>query len=402
MCQTSTVPPHAIWNSAKSNAIKLHLNKFTTSFILLREAIKMAATKDQQPWSFDISSLMVLIGEDEELKYRLSRRSLLRCIAAAPIVGFQNYLRLLFETRPLTYFSPYSCKSAPLRNTHLTNAIRLRGLLEDKRYTVYRIPVHSRPGCLGVGNSILLVSWIATTWLFLAGLIIFLVLAPNTTWVGAASCASLTGWCIFLRLVEFANIRPAPVNVTNVTDSKGPDAVFIMGRDNSAFVLEGSREDVKNWTSRGLLYVDHPLGISSRVWQKFARIGSLLVLLFTFSVLPNGSIMDHLAFIFLNGLAQLNVIIGQRLHGAACFAQLGKVTDARVETRTHVYASLLRHFRDIGQSADWVTESGLLPKTDIWDEWKVQVVRKDLQKDPKVLYTEIDQRHKSSPPNTSN
>jgi hypothetical protein len=204
------------------------------------------------------------------------------------------------------------------------------------------------------------------------------------------------GWSILLRLVEFANVRPALVKTTNITDSTGPDAIFIMGRDNSAFVLEGSRKDVKNWTSRGLVYLVNPLGISTAVWQNFTRLGSLLVLLFTFSVIPNGSTMDQVAFIFLNGMAQLNVIIGQRLHSTGCLAQLDNVTDERVETRTHVYANLLRHFKDIDQPADWVAESGLLPKTGVWNEWKGQVVQDEL-KDPKVLYSEIDGRHKSWP-----
>jgi hypothetical protein len=205
------------------------------------------------------------------------------------------------------------------------------------------------------------------------------------------------GWSILLRLVEYANVRPAPVNIMNITDSNSPDAIFIMGRDNSAFVLEGSRKDVKNWTGRGLVYSDHPLGISAGVWQTFTRLGSLLVLLFTFTVIPNGSTMDQVAFIFLNGIAQLNVIISQRLHSEACLEQLENVTDERVETRTHVYANLLRNFKDIDQKADWVAESGLLPKTHVWNEWRNQVVQDDLQKDPKVLYSEIHMRHKSEP-----
>lgn len=343
---------------------------------------------------------MVLIGEEEELKYRLSRRSWLQCIAAAPVVGLQNYVRsydLLLETGPLPYFTPYGVKSAPLRNTQLTNAIRIRGLLEDGQYAVYKIPANSHPGPLGTGNSILLLAWITFTWIFFGGLIAFLVLVPNRTWVGIASCASLTGWSILLRLVEFANVRPASVKTTNITDAAGHDAVFIMGRDNSGFVLEGSREDVKNWTSRGLEYQKHPLGIEAHVWQNLTRIGSLLVLLFIFSVIPNGSTMDQVAFIFLNGLAQVNVVIGQRLHGEACFAQLKRDEhDDKVETRTHVYAKLLNHFKHLPQS--WVAESGLLPKTAVWDEWKVEVIKDDQKMGPKELYSDIDARHKASPP----
>lgn len=358
------------------------------------------ATKDQQPWSFDVSSLMVLIGEEEELKYRLSRRTWLECIAATPVVGLQNYVRsydLLLETGPLTYFSPYGCKSAPLRNTQLTNSIRVRGLLDDGRYTVYKIPPNPNPSCLGIGNSIPLLAWIIATWIFLGGLIAFLVLVPDRTWVGITSCASLTGWSIFLRLVEFANVQPTAVKNANITDPQGFDAVFVMGRDNSGFVLEGSRKDVKNWTSRGLYYKKDFLCINAHVWQNLTRIGSLLVLLFIFSVIPNGSTMDQVAFIFLNGMAQANVLIGQRLHSSACFAELDRHDNYNnIETRTDVYAMLLNRFKDVPR--DWVAESGLLPKTAVWDEWKDEVVRRDQMTNPKELYREIEERHRVSPP----
>ena len=91
---------------------------------------------------------MVLIGEGEELSYRLSQRSLMQCLALGSVVGLQNYVRsydLLLEPGSLTYFSPYGCKNAPLRNMQLSNATKHEQLLEDQKYTVYSIPSPSHP-----------------------------------------------------------------------------------------------------------------------------------------------------------------------------------------------------------------------------------------------------------------
>jgi hypothetical protein len=173
----------------------------------------------------------------------------------------------------------------------------------------------------------------------------------------------------------------------NVTNPDETDAVFIMGRNNSAFVLEGSRKDVKDWTARSLLYKDRP-GIPSSVWQGFTRLGSFLVLLFIFSAILNGSTVDQVAFILLNGMAQMNVLVSQQLNSQRCLSKLRKLEDTQEKTRTHIYARLLRRFRNAEQKKKWVGASGLLPKTDIWDKWRVQVVL-DNQKDPKELYKEI-------------
>lgn len=351
----------------------------------------MAASQSSQLWGLDVSSLMILIGEGEELHYRLSQRSLLECLATVPVAGVQNYIRsydLLHEPGSLTYFSPYGCKSAPLRNIQLANAIRHKKLLEDSRFTIFRIPKTPKPSA-GKYHT-LLVSWILTTWALFAGVLVFAVLAPDTTWIGLANCLVLTGWSILLRLVEYTNIQPAPINATNVTHPDGPDAVFLTGRSNSAFVLEGSRKDVKQWTSPGLVYTTRPLaGIPSWVWQGFTRLGSLAVLVFIFSSIPNGSTMDQLAFIMLNALAQLNVVLGQQLNSRCRLSQLEKVVDTREGTRTHVYAKLLRRFRDVEEVTKWVEVSGILPKTEVWDEWKRQILLSQDDVDPKKLYRMI-------------
>ncbi|KAF2475606.1 uncharacterized protein BDR25DRAFT_350975 [Lindgomyces ingoldianus] len=355
----------------------------------------MAASSALQPWAFDVSSLMVLIGEDEERTYRLSRRSLSQCLVAVPVVGLQNYVRsydLLLEPTSFTYFSPYGVKSAPLRNAQLSNAIKNGRLLEDQRYTVFSIPPNSESkegrGKTNKKWELVLHLWAATTWALFGGLLVGTVLIPGMTWISIATCTVYTGWSIVLRLTEYFNVRPAPVPRNVVTNPDLPEAVFIMGRNNSALVLEGNRKDVKDWTSRGLVYSDQPLGIPSWMWQAFTRLGSLLVLLFIFSAIPNGSTVDQVGFILLNSLAQANVLVGQWLNGEYSLSKLQKVEDTRLQTRTHIYANLIRRFKDAEQRFSWIDVSGLLPKTSAWEKWSVEVVCEE-NKDPKTLYKEI-------------
>ena len=356
----------------------------------------MALDSAPQFWNFDISSLMILVGEGEEHKYRLSRRFLEQCLVTVPVAGLQNYVRsydLLFEPSSLSYFSPYGRKSAPLRNSRLEHAIRLGGLLQDHKYTVFtisscprRLDGHERAGASK--QAVLVVLWVFTTWVLFAGLLVSIILVPGGTWVGLANCASYTVWSAILRCVEYVNVVPAPYNAKNLTDPDEDDAIFIMGRDSSAFVLKGRREDIKEWTSRGLIYKEGSMGISARLWRGFTRLGSLLILLFIFSTIPNGSTVDQVAFLILNGLAQLNVLLGQRLNGRCCLARLTLEMETREETRTHVYARLIRQFGDIERNNAWIEASNILPRTDVWDEWKKQVLVND-ETDPKRLYKEI-------------
>jgi len=241
-----------------------------------------------------------------------------------------------------------------------------------------------------------------TTWLLIAGLLAAIYKVPGTTWVSYATCAVFTGWSIILRVVEYFNVIPAPAERSNVYEPDSPDAVFIMGRNNSAFVLKGSRKDVKDWTSCGLMYRKAPCGVPASVWQGFTRMASLLVLLFIFSAVPNGSTLDQVAFIILNAVAQLNVLVGQRLNSWWVMARLKKEEDLRVETRTHVYAKLIRRFRDAESEKQWVDLSGILPKTEVWKEWKERIVH-DEGGDPKKLYRVIsdDIEHKRKSTNGS-
>jgi hypothetical protein len=359
----------------------------------------MAANPDQQPWSFDVSSLMVLIGESDQLNYRLSQRSLLApCLVMVPVVGLQNYVRsydLLLDPSSLNYYSPYDVKGAPLRNIQLATALKGAKLLEDKMYSVYRINPDGNQKELRK-LYVLQVSWVAGTWLLFGGLLAFCLLVPDTTWISLASCVGFTGWSILLRLMEYFNVMPSQVAPGSVTDADKEDAAFIMGRDNSAFVLMGMRGAVKDWTSRGLEYRKDFLHVPTWLWQSFTHIGSLLMLLFIFSSVPNGSTMDQVAFIILNGLAQLNVYFGQWLNSRYCLAQLSVEETGHVPTRTHVYAKLLRRFYLLDKTDDWIEASGILPKTKVWNTWKTEVVAKP-DRDAKSLYEEIAHRPEAPP-----
>jgi hypothetical protein len=353
----------------------------------------MSDKDDKRPWSFDVSSLMVLINENEELNARLSQLSLVECLSAVPVIGLQTYIRsydLLLEPGPFTYFSPYGCKSAPLRNMKLAMAINRGKLLQAKRFTVFRVPGTPQNKQSGIFS--LIMAWTLATWILFGGLLAFTLLVPNRSWVGIASCTVITGWSIILRLVEHFNIKPEPVESENVTAKDSPDAIFIMGRNSSAFVLEGSRKSIKDWTARGLVYKSHPLGVPASVWQGCTRVGSLLVLLFIFTAIPNGTTMDQMAFIIINLLAQFNVVVVQKLSSWCYLEKLDKVVDVPVETRTHVYGELVRRFKDVEAKKNWVDVCGLLPRTDVWDEWK-SAVMSDSTKDAKEVYQEVAKMH---------
>ncbi|KAF7673544.1 hypothetical protein GT037_008159 [Alternaria burnsii] len=355
----------------------------------------MAAPPQLQPWTLDVSSLIVLISEDEERNYRLSRRSLLQCLVAAPVVGLQNYVRsydMLLDTSAETYFSPYGVKSAPLRNIQLSNALKINKILEDGRYTVYKIPSDSsKSKSVNRKSQTFLALWTCATWAFFAGLIFGICKSDQTTWVSLATCITFTGWSVMIRLIEHVNVVPSTNGLDHVNDPNALDAVFIMGRSNSAFVLEGSRKDVKSWTSSGLIYRECPLGLPASVWQLFTRIGSLMVLLSFLTSIPNGSTADQVAFVILNIVAQANVLVGQWANSRCVLSKLSmieSINDPQNLTRTHIYAELIRRFCQAEDVHEWVEASNMLPRTEVWDRWKVQI-KEDAQKDPKKLYREI-------------
>jgi hypothetical protein len=354
-------------------------------------------------WSFDVSSLMILVGEDEEMNYRLSQRSLLECAAAAPVIGLQTYIRsytLLHEINGSeTYFSPYGCKAAPLRNPRLKNAIEVHKLLEDGRYSAYKIPTSSnrrhRDGHLTACHIVMWL-WFLFTWIFF-GSILALLLLKESTWIGFANSSILSGWSIIVRLIEYHRVRPAPGSATTRPDD--PDAIFILGRSRSGFVLEGSRQDVKDWTSRGLSYHASSI-IPALACQGFTRIVSSLILALIFTTIPNGSTMDQTAFILLNVIGQVNVLVGRYLNGWACLECLETLPESseNVPSRTHIWGLLLRRFKHVGRGDNaWVEAAALLPKTNAWEEWQQCVVECE-DRDAKSLYNECLERemgHKS-------
>ena len=356
----------------------------------------MAASPRLQPWSFDVSSLMVLVSEGEEESYRLSQRSWLQCLVLSPVVGLQNYVRsydFLLDAAKMNYFSPYGVKTAPLRYMRLSNALRYRKVLEDASYYVYRIPNKLAPRSASSARAArkikaILVLWVLFTWIVFGGVLTFTIIGPNTTWVGVTNCLAFTSWSVILRLVERVNISLAKINDSKIALPDEEDAVFILGRSNSGFVLEGTRRDVKHWTARGLKYKRSTLGIPGWLWQSFTRLGSLMMILFIFSSIPNGSTMDQLAFIIMNGLAQINVIVGQMLNSASCLSELETTAVANPATRTEVYGLLTRRFKHLEEEKGWIEASGMLPQTTAWKEWKREVLKDD-GRDPDQIYEQI-------------
>jgi hypothetical protein len=137
-----------------------------------------------------------------------------------------------------TYFSPYGVKSAPLRNIQLSNAIKINKLLEDGKYTVFEISTDSAHLKRANKRSrTLLAIWTASTWILFAGLIVGICKIHRTTRVSLATCFTFTGWSILIRLIEYFNVVPSTSSNEHVNDPNALDAVFVMGRSNSAFVL---------------------------------------------------------------------------------------------------------------------------------------------------------------------
>lgn len=299
---------------------------------------------------------------------------------------------MLLDTSAETYFSPYGVKTAPLRNIQLSNALKIDNLLEDGRYTVFQLPANTTVSKRANKScQALLVVWTAITWILFAGLILGIIKYYVATWVSLATCTAFTGWSILVRLIEYVNVVPSTSNEDHVNDPDALDAVFIMGRSHSAFVLEGSRSDVKNWTSNGLIYKDRLLGIPASAWQFFTRMGSLMILLLFLTAIPNGSTADQAAFVLLNIVAQANVLVGQRANSRCVLSKLSKIEDTndpRNFTRTHIYAKLIRRFLQVEHENQWIEASGMLPRTDVWDKWKVQIVS-GVQEDPKKLFHRI-------------
>jgi hypothetical protein len=333
-------------------------------------------------WTFDLSSFMVLLGEDEELNYRLMRRSIYEILSAAPAAGLQSYLRsytvITDKVGPI-YISQLGSKSAPLRNLRLANTISSCNLLHDSRYSVYQIPASqdTRNNLTDVRSLL----WMVATWIIAAAIMITLAILPDTSWIGIVNCAVLPGWSIALRVIE-SHCTYIATNSPSQPDH--PDSVIIIGRRNSCFVLEGSRRDISRWTGLGVEVKDSNY---SKFIEYFTRIITLLILVFVFISIPNGTLHDQVSFIAINLLGQANVKMGKYLNARSCLGSLSNITSTDVPSRTHVYGLLLRRFGN----GEWVDQAGLLPNTAIWKDWREQVVTSQL--DPKELYERIVYKH---------
>ncbi|KAL9109506.1 MAG: hypothetical protein Q9227_005841 [Pyrenula ochraceoflavens] len=338
----------------------------------------MAATKFEE-WQFDVSSFMILLGETEEQNYRMMRRTFTESIAAAPVAGLQNYLRsnyALYEATGMTYLSPFGGKSAPLRNMRTSRTISHLKLLKHSGCTVYRIK--RREDKAGLSQIHWQTqAWVLTTWICFAAIMSVLCYVKTSTWIGISACAVFTGWSIVLRLLEREFIETSK---NKPSQSKKSDAIVFMGPRNSCLILEGDRGAVCDWTGLGVRPVETRLAI---FYRALSWLGSLLALLCVFITIPNGSSTDQIAFVALNLLGQANVKVGQRLNANSCLTSLEKVVDEPAETRTHVYGFLLRRFGN----GKWVDDMSLLPKTEIWAEWRQRVVKNETR-DAKILYEE--------------
>jgi hypothetical protein len=334
-----------------------------------------AGMKNQSyAWSFDVSSFMVLIGEAEEFNYRLMQRSLCECLTAAPVAGLQSYIRTnyaLLEATGFSYFSPRGCTTAPLRNMRLVQSISRNKFLRDGSCKVYQI--RSTDGSRSNVNMLSIAA--VASWVVFAAILIFSLVLGETTWIGLSACVLLTAWSIILRVGERYCLQPA---IWKAFQAGHSDAIYVLGRRNSCFILQGSRKDVVKWTGQGLEQKEGELVERLCVGM---RIGSLALLLYFLIVIPNGTTIDQLAFIVLNTMGQVNVILGQNLNAKACFEQLELVEEMAMPTRTHVYAYLLRKFGN----GSWVEKADLLPQTEVWLRWR-DAVTSNLIIDPKEQY----------------
>ena len=230
-------------------------------------------------WSFDIGSFMVLVGDSQETEYRLMQRCILECFTAAPVSGLQSYTRplsTLTDVNGREYISVYGGKKAPLRNMRLSQTLATKDLLKDGRCLIYRISPHGTER-RSQRLFICLVLWILCSWMIFCCIIASVWMSKMTTWIGVSSCVSLTLLSTIIRLVENRSLEITP---TQPTAPEEPDAVIFLGRRNSCFVLEGTREDVARWTGFGLQVKPGP---RSKIGEIGIRLASLSLLVFFYS-----------------------------------------------------------------------------------------------------------------------
>ncbi|KAI1088696.1 hypothetical protein F5B19DRAFT_470197 [Rostrohypoxylon terebratum] len=338
-------------------------------------------------WNFDVSAFLVLLSEDEELGFRRASKRLVDVLSLAPVSGLQAYLRdysTLIDVEERQYISPYGKKVAPLRNIRVAQMISRRCLLEDGTITFCEIKnTSSKAGTIPA------LCWLLTlfSWIVFAALVAASFLNDSVSWIGKSNLIAFALWSIFLRALDAISFVPAKVKPSFPDEH---DAAIFLGRRNSAFVIEGSRQDVLRWTGTGLDYRRD----LSRTWQTslaylhwIARIGTFILLTFVFCTIPNGTSEEQIIFIVYNVLGQLTTWTALRLHTKWTLSELQCVEKRNVPTRTHVYAELLRRY----DQDDWSEAVGLLPNTPIWIEWKQRVIKEGI--DPKELYDQCKRKN---------
>lgn len=336
-------------------------------------------------WQFDVSTFMVLLNVEEERHFRLIRRRWLDIWSAAPVAGLQTYLSNkndITEATGLTYTSPYGGKKAPLRNMRVSRLITLKDLLDDGSIVFYRIREKEKGNSslastfkhiCGAKLSLLLT---ITTWTIFGGFLGLSMMLPSITWIGISNLSALCAWSIILRSID--RYIWVPQKYSSSYPNRHDAAVFL-GRRNSAFVLEGSREDVSKWTGAGL-----SLRKSSRAsaLHALSRLGTVALLIFIFCTIPNGSTQDQVLFISYNILGQANTWLGQRLHSKYSMSRLEKMKIEETKQRTHVYAALIKRCGD----GEWVDKTELLPRDKQWALWRKKIYESKV--DAKKLWEE--------------
>lgn len=320
---------------------------------------------------------MVLLGDQEETNYRVMQRTLIECFSATPVAGLQSYLRsftTIIDVKGREYIHPKWCSKMPLRNLRLHRTIALNDLLRDGKFSTYKVNSNDQ-GNRSKTTYVWLWMWSAFSWVLFGTLVSSVIFYSRYTWIGYTNCALLTAWSIVIRLVDRFCIVVG--SHKEASDPDMEDAVFMLGRRNSCFMLRGIRRDMSRWTDWDLHCGKKKI---HRFLDGFVRLGTLLLMLFIFTTIPNGSTGDQVAFVCQNVLAQVNVWVGQRLNSSRCLASLDKMESRECKTRTHAYRDLIVEFGN----DDWVDAVSLLPNMAPWKRWRARIM--DWKDDAKELY----------------
>ena len=99
----------------------------------------------------------------------------------------------------------------------------------------------------------------------------------------------------------------------------------------------------------------------------------------------NGSTGDQVTFVCQNILAQMKILLGQRLNSQQYLVSLTRdeaESNENFPTRTHIYERLIRRFGN----GSWIDTVDLLPKMRKWERWRSLVTKS--KTDPEFLYDE--------------